>query len=239
MIKRKYNKQIKNTKHEFKHKNLILGFIVLTLIIIFALEILARPSIKNAANYQAKIIATQLISETTYEQLDRLKVSYDNIAHIKTDSNGAIIAIETDMNYINKLKSTLSSEVTKKLHNLNLRSYNLSIGTLTGNEYLSGRGPKVNLKIEPTGYLTSELVSKFSSAGINQTHHQIILNLTLDITTYLPLSRAKTQVSTNYIIAETVIVGEVPQYYTSVISDDRSLISDINDYDAKNNPSMK
>lgn len=234
MVKRKYLKQIKINKHNNNHKNLFLGFIVFTLMIIVALKIFVQPSIKNSANYQAKIIATKIISDTTYEELERLNIRYDNIVHIKTDNNGAINAIETDMNYINKLKATLTSEVTKKLNDIKTYQYGLSLGTLTGTEYLSGRGPNINLKLEPTGYLKSELISNFSSAGINQTHHQIILKMTVDITTYVPLCHSTTELSTNYIIAETVIVGDVPQYYTSVISDDKSLISDVNDYDNKN-----
>lgn len=239
MVKRKYLKQIKQNKNRNKVK--IISKMVLISIFIFGLiiHLCVQPSLKNAVMYESKIIAINAISDAVYKELSRTDIKYEDIVNLKTDEKGSIIAIETDMNTVNKLKATLTTEVTKSLREMEAYPYNISLGTLLGTEYLAGRGPNLNLKIEPTGFLEADLLSNFSSAGINQTHHKIILNITVDITTYIPLSRNSTKVSTNFILAETVIVGDVPQYYSSVISDDTKLLPNYNKYNLNNYPKLE
>ncbi len=221
MISRRFNK----TQKKAKHNNWFISFVIITCIIIFCIDFALRPSINKATNYQAKVIATNLISDITFEILNKKQVEYNSIVHTTKNDKGQITAIETDVTFINKLKSELTSQITNSLNDLKTHPYSLSLGTIIGNDYLAGRGPKINLRIEPTGFLKTELISKFTSAGINQTQHQILLNMTVDLTTIVPLH--------NSIIAETIIVGDVPEYYTNIISDNKSLISDINDYNSK------
>lgn len=226
MISRKYNK----TRAKPSAWRIILTCIMLTVVATILIDIAIRPGISNATAYQTRIIATNLIAETTYAVLEELEVEYTKLIHIKTDSKERVTAIETDYQAVNRLKSQLTSVITDKLNQLSRKNYKMSLGTIIGNDYLAGRGPDITIRMEPSGYLKSEFISKFSSVGINQTQHQILLNLTVDITTLVPFHSSTSVVSTNLIIAETIIVGEVPEYYTKVTSDDESLLSDINDY---------
>ncbi|MEG2814367.1 MAG: sporulation protein YunB, partial [Oscillospiraceae bacterium] len=134
---------------------------------------------------------------------------------------------------INKIKSMLTYEVTNEINTIYEKKFYISIGTLLGNNIFSGKGKKIGFSIEPTGFLESDIKSEFSQAGINQTKHNIVLNLKLNVTTIVPFKSACTTVSTNMIIAETVIVGEVPQYYTNVEGANEKTIADINDYSYK------
>lgn len=213
-----------------KVRKILIAFILVVVIILFSIDLSLRPSMNKALDYQSRVITTNIMSDVTVEVLDEMKIDYGSIVHINKDSNGEIIGIETDMTAVNKLKALLTSRITSELNNQKTYPYSLSLGSLLGNDYLSGRGPEIQLRIEPTGYLKSETVSKFTSVGINQTLHQIILNMTADITTIVPLHNSTTVISTNFIIAETVIVGDIPQYYTNVITDDKSLVEDLNDY---------
>ncbi|WMJ23282.1 sporulation protein YunB [Paludicola sp. MB14-C6] len=227
------NRHIKQPKKKNGLKNKFLFSLAITLVFLIIVDIIIRPSINKATNYQAKVIATKILSETTYQLLDKECVSYNDVVHLTKDKNDKVTAIETETAKINKLKSKLTTAITENFDNLKTYPYYITLGTFLGNDYLTGRGPKIPLKIEPTGYLKTELVSKFTSVGINQTHHEIILNMTVDLTTIVPLHNSTVQLNTNFVIAETVIVGEVPEYYTNVITDDRTLLSDINDYSYK------
>jgi sporulation protein YunB len=232
------NRHIKQQKKDHNVRSKFLIFVALTLVFLIIIDIMIRPSINKATNYQAKVIATKILSETTYNILDEMGVNYNDIVKISKDANEKVTAIETDTTKINKLKAKLTTEITQNFNAMKAYPYKITLGTFLGNDYLTGRGPKIPFRIEPTGYLKTELVSKFTSVGINQTHHQIILNLSVDLTTIVPLHNSTVQLDTNFVVAETVIVGDVPEYYTNVITDDRTLLSDINDYSHSKNPNI-
>jgi len=213
-----------------KVKKFIITILLIIVIIIGSVDLSLRPSINKALDYQSRIITTNIMADVTSQVLGEMNIDYGSIVRINKNSNGEILGIETDVNTVNKIKALLTSKITSELNNQKTYPYTISLGSLLGNNYLSGRGPAISLRIEPTGYLKSETVSKFTCVGINQTLHQIILNMTADITTIVPLHNSTTIISTNFIIAETVIVGDIPQYYTNVITDDKSLVEDLNDY---------
>lgn len=236
MIKRKYNRFIQSEQKKFRVKRKLIWILAIVIALFIFFEFCFSQQMIEIIQHQANMIATEVISQAIEDVLSDADMQYEKLSQIKTDSSGAIIAIETDMAAINHLKAMLTSNVTQQLKKMRFDKYDISLGSLIGSEYFIGRGPDVTLKIEPTGYLNTEFSNKFSSAGINQTLHQILLNMTVRINTYIPLHHAIIEVSTNIIVAETVIVGRVPQYYTNVISDDRSLISDLNDYNIAQYP---
>ena len=90
----------------------------------------------------------------------------------------------------------------------------IPIGTLTGSSLLAGRGPTVKVKMQSVGSTTASFRNTFSSAGINQTRHQILLDVTVSVSILLPGFRTSTKVSNEISVAETVIVGSVPENYT-------------------------
>lgn len=228
------NRHIKQKKTNYV-RNIIVLFIAFSFILVILFDIMVRPRISTVMNHEAKVIATKVMSDITYDVIEELGVHYDDIVHIAKDDNDKVATIEVDTIQINKLKTMLTSKTTEAFQAMKTTPYTLTLGTFIGSEYLSGRGPDIRFYIEPRGYLKTELISKFTSVGINHTHHQILLNMTVDLTTILPLHNSTVELQTNFVVAETVIVGEVPQYYTSVITNDKSLVSDINDYSPSHN----
>ena len=97
---------------------------------------------------------------------------------------------------------------------------------------LYGRGSKLTFKIEPVGYVDTRLVSKFSSAGVNQTLHQIVLEVEGNVSAVIPGFNTSIKVKPTYIIAETIIVGNIPESYTYITGDERDSLSKIIDYKA-------
>ena len=87
----------------------------------------------------------------------------------------------------------------------------------------------------PLGYVKSQLKSEFSEAGINQTLHKITLNVNATVTAIIPGNTTKFDVSLNYIICDTVIVGNIPNGYTYITGDNRDIIPKVNDYASKTN----
>lgn len=212
--------------------NLFLIFLVVSILLVY-LHMRMRPVIEDMAEYQSKIFTTKIVNNSVLEEIEKNEISYDNIIKVTQDNLGTVTSIQTDMIKVNNLKASVTQNIVEKLHNIDKHTITLPLGTLIGNEWFSARGPDINIKIIPQGYVQSELFSKFISAGINQTKHQIILKTTVQMVIVCPGYTVRCSSSTNFIIAETIIVGKIPESFTQIEGDDSPTISKINDYAAE------
>ncbi len=109
----------------------------------------------------------------------------------------------------------MTEAVNARLSAIPDQNVSIPLGTLSGIEFLSGRGPRVKLKMLPSSYVESALVNKFDTAGINQTQHQIMIEFTVTMTAILAPYSTTVDVVTNVCIAETIIIGTVPDTYAT------------------------
>ena len=86
-------------------------------------------------------------------------------------------------------------------------------GTLTGLTLLSGRGPAVEIRIVPAGYVRTAVENGFEAAGINQTRHSISVRITAELLAVLPGISEPVTAQTSCVLAETVMIGEIPEVY--------------------------
>ena len=89
------------------------------------------------------------------------------------------------------------------------------------------------MKVEPKGYADAVFISEFTDAGLNQTLHRMIMRTTVSVTAFIPMYSVETKVSGDFLIAETVIVGNVPESFTHVVSEDKDIVDAINDFEAE------
>lgn len=126
--------------------------------------------------------------------------------------SGEVTAISCNMARINALSAQILDRVVNVTENYTA-TVRIPLGNLTGISLLMGRGPKIPVEIIT---LTSSRVGFSNSlvtAGINQTKHQITLRVTVDIDVLVPWGSRSTQVATEVLIADTVIVGQVPDTF--------------------------
>lgn len=192
-----------------------------------------RPTIEMFSGYQAKVFATRAINDAIYNELAMDSLPYDTLVTLSQNSAGEVTALQTDMVTINRLRGRATNAVLESLSTMEDQIIRVPLGTLSGVQLLSGRGPVVELKVIPSGYLQTSLENRFDSAGINQTRHQILLIFDMSVTALIPGYTVTTQVSTSFCLAETVIVGAVPEAFTSVNGADSDLTRQIFDYRAK------
>ena len=189
-----------------------------------------RPMIKTMAASQAKVFATRAINKAVNEQLASGEIPYDSLVKVSLDNNGKVTSVQTDMVKLNLLKSAMTNAASEQLNLLQSQTVRIPIGTLLGLQILSGRGPRVEFKIVPAGFVNSQLTHRFDTAGINQTRHQIVLELIANISAVLPGYSAASQVTSSLILAETVIVGVSPEAFTQVITEQTEPENIIADY---------
>jgi sporulation protein YunB len=204
--------------------------VMLSLAGLFWLDGRLRPMIKSIAAYQARVFATRAINESLRDQLNRDRVAYDGLVFITTQSDGRVSSVQTDMVRLNLLRAELTTAVSDRLAMLESQTVRIPIGTLLGGQVVSGRGPAVEFKLVPAGYVHSALSHRFDAAGINQTRHQIILEINANILAVLPGYTTATEVATNIILAETVIVGVAPESFTEVLTGEDSIAGLLADY---------
>ena len=191
----------------------VILFLTGLIVSIFLLDLRVRPYIQSISSYQAQIYGTRVINDAIYEELAKDNVRYDNLVTLTQNARGEITSLQTDMVALGRLRSRVTDAVLQEIDEMGKQDIYLSMGTLSGVQLLSGRGPDLNLKVVPSGYMTSEIENRFDSAGINQTQHQIMLKMDMRVLAIIPGYTVATDIHTEYCLAETVIVGTVPDTF--------------------------
>jgi sporulation protein YunB len=174
------------------------------------------PLIKTTAVNNARNMATQTINNAAGKVLKEKQIDYDKLMTLEKDSRGRITAVKADSLQIDLLKYEITNEAIKEINAIDSSELGVPVGTVIGGQLLSGTGPRINVKIEPVGNVETQIVNGFTSTGINQTRQQIMLSVKASITIMVSSYNITTSVESNFAIADSVIVGNVPDYYTVV-----------------------
>lgn len=194
-----------------------------------AINISVRPLLKKMTAVQAEYITNLAINEAAQEVLAREDISYDRFVSLHQLDDGTISSMTTDIREMNKFKTALSKEIQAKLGEHCDREVSVPLGTLTDIDLLSGRGPRIRMKIELYGSVNAELNSSFEDAGINQTRHRIICDVKVGVSAIIPGCSSYTDVMSSFTVSETVLLGDVPDSFTSV-NTAKDLYDDINNF---------
>lgn len=190
--------------------------IVLAILIGIALGMNCKftPVAQSVATGKAKYIMSDFINSSVVEDMENSGDIYSQITKVERNEKNEISAIYTDMKKINFLKSHIASLIQNKIVNFKEKTFWISLGTLSGFEILNGKGPKVPMKISIAGNVFTNFNNKFSNAGINQTIHQIYVNIHTKICITIPGSTCTSESDDEILVSETVIVGKVPRVYS-------------------------
>lgn len=206
----------KQKKLSIKLKLAIIVVIMSILAVLFDRQM--RPLVKSVVFNQAQTVSTKVINQVVADELSRLDIDYSDIVDMQKDDDGKILAISTDMKKVNSLKSFMTMSIQEKLNSMDIPKVKIPVGTFTGTEILNGRGPKISIDVSTSGCVDVDFKSEFVSAGINQTKHRLYLDVSTEVFALIPGYPVATVVSTSILIAETIIVGEVPALFAGNIN---------------------
>jgi len=178
-----------------------------------------RPTIITVAEAKAKHIAIEAINESVNEKIEEKNLSYDELIHLQKNNNGEITALQANIVKMNQLKSALSISIQEKIAQVGSTKANIPLGNIINSEMLAGWGPKVPVRLIPVGTTQINFKNNFHTAGINQTKHEIYLEIQAEVVVLFPTIRKSTEVTTSIPVAETIIVGTVPDSYTNFEGD--------------------
>ncbi len=201
-----------------KGKRIIkLSFLLIFIIfLIVYIEINIRPVVKSVAESMAKGVAVRTINDVVNDTMSENNIKYEDLMSLKTDSEGRVTALVSNVIHMNKLKAEITEKIQASLGEKEELSLSIPLGTLLNQSILSGRGPRVKIKLMPIGYTEVNMEASFVDAGINQTKHQLYLDVNATIRVIMPGFSTSATAATNVPIGETVIIGGVPQNYTNV-----------------------
>lgn len=187
-------------------------FIVIAVILKFV-EMRLQPIIKSMAVSNARSLASRVVSESINEEIEKENLMYDDLITFEKNDAGSITALKTNIIILNKLKSKLAVLILNKLSDIDNMNLYIPVGNIINGELFSGRGPKIEVRLLPIGSVVTDISNVFESAGINQTKHQIMLDVSVMVSVIMPFNVESIDLSSSICIAETVIVGDVPQMY--------------------------
>ncbi len=198
------------TRTKIRGKLLIVGVFFCLIIWYYMLALL--PIIKTYCTAKINALTEQALNLAVSNVINT-SVDYNNLMTINYSQTGEVSHIMANQYMIN----TITREVVKNAHeqmkNIDDDYMHIPLGTLTGIALLLGRGPNIRLNATPVAIIGSSFDSNFISVGINNTLHQIYLNVTARVEMTLPLKKQIIKVNQQVLLCESVIVGKVPNVY--------------------------
>ena len=173
-----------------------------------------RSLLGNLAVTRVSNMVGRVVMEAVSDAVNSGEIQYNDLISLEKDADGGIAALQSNMAEFNRLQSAITKDILDRLGQVSEMDLTIPLGTLTGSALLAGRGPSFTVRMQSTGSCTATFSNDFSDAGINQTTHRILLNVDVSVSILLPGFRTGTKVSNTFSVAETVIVGAVPDSYT-------------------------
>ncbi len=157
-------------------------------------------------------ITTVAVNDAIYYTLND-SLRYEDLITIDRDADGNVTSITTDPLKINRIARDTAYLSQENLTKMSAEGIMVPVGALTGIEMLAGFGEKINIKIIPISNVECGFVSKFESAGINQTKHSIYLEIVSSISIIMPTTTTNLASTIEVLVCESVIVGSIPDVY--------------------------
>ncbi len=176
----------------------------------------AAPTAVELALATATDDITIAVNETVAKIMGRENVTYSSLVTLEKDSAGNITALVSNVANINMLQAEITNAIVERFGDTDITRVSIPLGNLIGGALFSGRGPRINLHILSITNVSTSFRNEFTSAGINQTRHQIIMDVEVTLEILLGGKAGSDRVLTEINVAETVIVGSVPDAYASV-----------------------
>ncbi len=209
-----------------------IGFVMMLLgglLLLGFLSCRIHPLLVRLAESKAQSVTLKIINDRVSEFMAQEDVSYENLVTIGYNKDGVITYVGTDMVKLNTFKAHISSKIQDSFDHHDFGAIGLPLGTIVGGDFFMGQGPVLRFPVDLSCSVSCTFTHKFDDAGINQTRHQIMLTVTGTTFAVASWYRASSRVTTDFVIAETIVVGQVPQYFTSV-DHSEDAVQDINDY---------
>lgn len=195
----------------------ILAIVLICLGIFYLIaQVRFAPLVDEIATLAVENKAAGIINQAIDDAIARGDLEYHKIITLEKKANGDISALKTNMAEVNRLKTSILEAISQKIMDVSSEDISVPAGTVLLPELLSGRGPLIPVSILMVTASNATFYGKFSEAGINQTRHQITVQVEVSVTVVTPNGSFPVKIDSDAMVAETVIVGQVPQTFIAL-----------------------
>lgn len=211
--KPKYTISTDTKKSKSGHKLNV--FAIILLLVLASISLFLRDLSTKIAVSDAVDIVTKTVNDSINKVIGQGVYGFDYFVSLVKDDSGDITAITSDMAHINTLSTEILNSVISSTENGTIE-VNIPMGNLSGLNLLMGRGPNVPIDIIMLTSSRVDFRNDIVSSGINQAKYQLIFEVTIDIDVLVPWGTESATTVTEVIVADTVIVGKVPETYLNM-----------------------
>ena len=192
---------------------------ILFLIFVFSLALFLvfriryRDAVGDLARTQVQNITSDLINDAIDVQIESGEIQFERIVYFEKDLNGRITALKTNISEVNRLKTDILNLINDEILALDTSDLSVPIGSMILPELFSGKGPGIPVHILAIRNSDASFESYFTEAGINQTLQQLTMNVLVDVSVLVLGQTERFAVSSQVVVAETIIVGDVPDTF--------------------------
>ena len=172
-----------------------------------------RDVIRDLAETQVKNTTSDLTNDAIAQHIADGVIPYDRIVYFEKDLDGRITALTTTKREVNRLKTNILNLINDEILALDTSDIGIPLGSLFLPELFSGKGPAIPVRILSIRNSDATFSSRFSQAGINQTLHQLTMIVSVDVAVLVLGQTSSFTVNSEVVVAETVIVGDVPSTF--------------------------
>lgn len=187
---------------------------VLFLLIVIAILLFLRfkydRTVAGLAKAQVQNATSDLINDAIEKQIDSNNIHYDRLVYFEKDLDGRITALKTNIGEVNRLKTSILNIINDEILQMDTSDIGVPSGSLFLPEFFSGRGPVFPVNILSIRNSDASFSSCFTEAGINQTRHQLNMQISIDVAVLVLGKTDYFTISSQVVVAETIIVGQVP-----------------------------
>ena len=185
--------------------------ILCVLAILFGVLLRFKPVFQEKAIVLAKVRATQILNNAILEVFSGMNT--EEYVNIITKDSGEVTSVTTDAVKMNKLKAEISKAISKSTESEDCYYVYIPIGSLTRFNVLQGMGCRIPVKVVLDSVTKTDFKEEFVSSGINQVKSRIYIVASSKISIISSIMSVSEEVSSEIPISETIIVGDVPEYF--------------------------
>jgi sporulation protein YunB len=197
-----------------RHRIILLPAVVIVLVATVGIFIFLEHKIRSVRDelsmLEANTTASSALTAGLETALEKYRINYDDIVTFEYDSDGNIKSLSTDILILNTLGNEIGTNTDNLINEIGVYCIRVPLTSLLGIQLLAGIGPQIPFYVTMRGITSTSFENDFSDEGINQTRHQIYMNV--KIKTYIIFSGEVTVVEyeSKICIAESIIVGATP-----------------------------
>ena len=194
---------------------------VLTAATLILIIVRLTPTVREMAVSEARNSVTSAVNDAIGTLMSEGELQYGSLISFEKDGDGRVTALVCDMVRANSLKTRITADIIKALTDERGTDIGIPLGNLIGGSILSGKGPEIPVRIISVSSVETDFKNAFTTSGINQTRHRLMISVDVQVDVMVPGSVMQTEVSTTVAVAESVIVGSVPESYTYFEGDEK------------------